>query len=87
MFVKSGTPDEASKSPNFYWDISEFEKTHLEIQLTFENATSVSVGVSPEILVVQVVDPSFFADADGQNPVNFVIAQEIPRQIQLGSAD
>lgn len=81
VLVKSNSEAEDGKSVNFEWDIAEFTEKQLKLQLTFEDANGVSVGVSPEILIVQVVEPSVFADSSGQLPVNFVTAQEIPRQI------
>ena len=59
----------------------------MKIQLLFEDAASISAFPSPDILVVQVVDPSVFADAAGGVPTNSLLACELPQQIKPGSVE
>jgi hypothetical protein len=37
----------------------------MEIQLNFTDASIIS-SISPDVLILQVVDPSFFVDYDGR---------------------
>ena len=43
--------------------------------------------MSPDVLIIQVVDPSYFVDYDGHLLSSFIIATQIPRQIQMGSIE
>ena len=52
----------------------------MEIKLNFTNAASVS-STSSDVLIIQVVDPSYFIDYDGNMLDSFIIATQIPRQI------
>ena len=48
----------------FSWNVTDFNENGMNIQLNFTDASSVS-SVSPDVLIVQIVDPSFFIDYDG----------------------
>lgn len=58
----------------------------MNIQLNFTDASRVSSN-EPDVIIVMVSDPAFFIDHDGRILSSFIIATQIPRQIQMGSLD
>ena len=72
---------------DYTWNISDFTATQMDVQFYFNNATHVSINGNTDVLTLTILDPSFFKAANGYRPKHFMIAAELPKQIQLGSMD
>lgn len=59
----------------------------MKIQINFEDANLISVYSSPDIMIIQVLDPSVYADAYGSIPTTSLMACELPPQIKPGSVE
>jgi hypothetical protein len=58
----------------------------MNIQLNFTDASRVSSS-EPDVIIILVTDPALFIDQDGRLLSSFILATQIPRQIQMGSFD
>lgn len=60
----SDLDDQIATSLNFTWNVINFEKQEMDIQIKFSNPEEVS-SASPDTLVIQFIDPSIFMSTDG----------------------
>jgi len=86
IIIQSNDVEKSSPPIDFSWNITDFTEHEMDIQLNFTDTTLIS-AFSPDVIILQLVDPSYFADEAGSVPTSIFMAQELPRQIKPGSVE